>query len=78
MHLHVYYLTLQYYLLARLFQLFFVTMELNRLVVQKYFERGLSGAQIFRHVKQIGITRDCVYRTIRRLHDTESVQERPR
>ena len=53
-------------------------MESNRLVVQKYFERGLSGAQIFRHVKQIGTTRDCVHRTIRRLRDTGSVQDRPR
>ena len=56
----------------------FVTMESNRLVVQKYFERGLSSAQIFRHVKQIGITRDCVYWTIHRLRDTGSVQDRPR
>ena len=53
-------------------------MESNRLVVQKYFERGLSGVQIFRHVKQIGITRDCVYRTIRRLCDNGSVQDHPR
>ena len=29
-------------------------------------------------MKQIGITRDCVYRTIRRLRDTGSVQDRPR
>ncbi len=53
-------------------------MESDRLVIQKYFERGFSGGQIFQHVKQLGITRSCVYRTICRLRDTGSIQDRPR
>ena len=53
-------------------------MESDRLVVQKYFERGFSGGQIFQHVKQLGITRNCVYRTIHRLRDIGSIQDRPR
>ena len=46
--------------------------------MQKYFQRGLTGGQTFRHVKQLGITRSCVYRTISRLRDTGSIQDRPR
>ncbi|CAF0950007.1 unnamed protein product [Didymodactylos carnosus] len=53
-------------------------MESDRLVIQKYFERGFSGGQIFQHVKQLGITRSCVYRTIRRLRDTGSIPDHPR
>lgn len=57
---------------------FFAITESNRLVIHKYFERGFSGVHIFRLVKQFGITRDCVYRTIRRLRGTGSVKDRPR
>ncbi len=57
---------------------FFGIMQSDRLVVQKYFQRGLSGGQIFQHVKQLGITRNCVYRNIRRLRDTGSIQDRSR
>ncbi|CAF3594855.1 unnamed protein product [Rotaria socialis] len=53
-------------------------MNSDRLIVQKYFQRGLTGGQIFRHVKQLGITRNGVYRTISRLRDTGSIQDRPR
>ncbi|CAF4604159.1 unnamed protein product [Rotaria socialis] len=57
---------------------FFEIMNSDRLIVQKYFQRGLTGGQIFRHVKQLGITRNGVYRTISRLRDTGSIQDRPR
>ena len=53
-------------------------MESDRLIIQKYFQRGFSGGQIFQHVRQLGVTRSCVYRTIRRLRDTGSIQDRPR
>ncbi|CAF4121092.1 unnamed protein product, partial [Rotaria magnacalcarata] len=50
----------------------------DRLIVQKYFQRGLTGGQVFRHVEQLGITRNGVYRIISRLCDTGSIQGRPR
>ncbi|CAM4936437.1 unnamed protein product [Rotaria socialis] len=53
-------------------------MNSGRLIVQKYVQRGLTGGQIFRHVKQLRITRNCVYRTISLLRDTGSIQDRPR
>ncbi|CAF4063701.1 unnamed protein product [Rotaria magnacalcarata] len=53
-------------------------MNSDRLIVQKYFQRGLTGGQVFRHVEQLGITRNGVYRIISRLCDTGSIQGRPR
>lgn len=53
-------------------------MEAYRLIVKKYFEEGKTGGQIFQLVKSIGIKRDFVYRTIRRLRDTGSLNDRPR
>ncbi|CAF3422602.1 unnamed protein product [Rotaria socialis] len=52
--------------------------SIDRLIVHKYFQPGLTGGQFFRHVKQLGITRNGVYRTISRLRDTGSMQDRPR
>lgn len=53
-------------------------MEANRVIVKKYFEKGKTGSQIFQLVKSIGIKRDFIYRTLRRLSDTGSLNDRPR
>lgn len=50
----------------------------NRAIVKKYFLQNLTPSQIFERVKSIGITRSCVYRTIQRLRETGSIQDRPR
>jgi hypothetical protein len=56
----------------------FVVMIENRLIVAKYFERGLTPVEIWKLVKSIGIERDFVYRTVRRLRDIGSIKDRPR
>lgn len=54
-----------------------VIME-NRLIVKKFFDQNLTPAEIFKRVKSMGITWKCVYRTVCRLIDTGSIQDRPR
>lgn len=53
-------------------------MEGHRELVKKYFEQGLSGAQIFKILGKIGIGQRFIYRTINRLRDTGGVKDRHR
>ena len=53
-------------------------MKEARFLIEKYFERGLTGAQIFKLLKPHGILRRFIYRTIQRLRETSSVEDRQR
>jgi transposase len=53
-------------------------MSQNRQIVKAYFESGKSRGDIFKEVKFLGIKRDFVYRTVKRLTETGSVDDKPR
>ncbi|XP_065664703.1 uncharacterized protein LOC136086336 [Hydra vulgaris] len=53
-------------------------MNVHRLLIQRHYKEGLTGAEIFKLVKVHGITERCVYRTIQRLRETGGVEDHER
>ena len=53
-------------------------MKEARFLIERYVERGLTGAQIFKLLKPHGIGRRFINRTIQRLRETGSVGDRQR
>jgi transposase len=53
-------------------------MNFGRELVKKHFSEGKKPVEIFKLVKLHGIKRDFVYRTIRRLRETGTINDRPR
>jgi transposase len=52
-------------------------MEAKRIIVKTHFDAGLSAGEIFKLVKNVGINKRFIYRTINRLRDTGSIKNRP-
>ncbi|XP_065668110.1 uncharacterized protein LOC136088341 [Hydra vulgaris] len=50
-------------------------MNVHRLLIQRRYEEGLTGAEIFKLAKVHGINERCVYRTIQRLRETGGVED---
>ena len=48
----------------------------DRIVIQKYFERGVLSSEIIKLVKPLGIIDRFVYRTIKRLKETGCIKDR--
>jgi len=52
-------------------------MKENQLIVKKFFEQHLSTSEICKRVKPMGINRMFVWRTVKRLQETGSINNRP-
>jgi inhibitor of nuclear factor kappa-B kinase subunit alpha len=53
-------------------------MKVFREIIVKKFQQGMSRGDIFRSLKNDGVTRNMVYRTIKRFLDTGSNDDRPK
>jgi transposase len=50
----------------------------DRACVKKYHDIGVKPYQIYKALKQLKITKNMVYRTVKRLKETGSIANRPR